>query len=125
MLIDHLATTFAVDNPNDRLRGRATAMLGWTAMFLQAAPLPDVPPAAPAARTSVLPPPCPSQPADDIVVCGRRDAGETYRLPAEPVGRAENRRLRLRLPGGGEIRPDTDQGRYGDLQAKVTLKVPF
>ncbi|WP_242148570.1 hypothetical protein [Sphingomonas sp. BAUL-RG-20F-R05-02] len=100
-------------------------MLGWTAMFLQAATLPDAAPAAPPARTSVLPPPCPSDANGDIVVCGRVDAQETYRLRALPERFVKDPRFRINLPGGSTITPHIDQGRLGDAQAKVTLKVPF
>lgn len=100
-------------------------MFGWTAILLQAAMPADVSPVAPAARTSVTPAPCPIQSSDDIVVCARPDAQETYRLRTVPDHTVEDRQFRLRLPGGGEITPHTDQGRFGDLQAKVTVKVPF
>jgi len=99
-------------------------MLGWTAMLLQAATLPE-PPVEPLARTSVLPAPCPADTDGDVVVCGRPNAQDTYRLHGMPDARGEDRQFRLKLPGGSTITPHADQGRMGDLQAKVTLKVPF
>jgi hypothetical protein len=97
-------------------------MLEWTALLLQAATTPE---AAPPARTSVLPAPCPTQPSGDIVVCGRPDAQESYRLRAVPERFVKDPQFRITLPGGSTITPHADQGRMGDLQAKVTLKVPF
>lgn len=95
-------------------------MLGLMAMFLQAAPAADPPP-APVVGSA----PCPVDADGDIVVCGRQDRGETYRLRPLPERYVEDQRLRLTLPGGGTITPHADQGRLGDLQAKVTLKIPF
>jgi len=94
-------------------------------MFLQAAALPDAPPAAPPARTSVLPPPCPTDANGDIVVCGRTDVQETYRLRRVPERFVKDPQFRITLPGGSTITPHMDQGRFGDVEAKVTLKVPF
>ena len=100
-------------------------MLGWTAMFLQAATLPDAPAAAPPARTSALPPPCPTDTNGDIVVCGKPGVQETYRLRALPERFVKDPQFRIALPGGSTITPHIDQGRFGDVEAKVTLKVPF
>jgi hypothetical protein len=101
------------------------AMLGWTAMFLQAATLTGSAPAAPAPRTSALPPPCPTDTDGDVVVCGRPDSQESYRLRAVPERFVKDAQFRIKLPGGSTVTPHADQGRMGDLQAKVTLKVPF
>jgi hypothetical protein len=106
-------------------RGRRRAMLGWTAMLLQAAVPPDAGPAAPTPRTSALPPPCPTDTDGDVVVCGRPDSQESYRLRAVPERFVKDPQFRIRLPGGSTITPHAEQGRLGDLQAKVTLKVPF
>ena len=94
-------------------------MLGLMAMFLQAASAD--PPPTPTLSTA----PCPTDTNGDIVVCGRQDRDESYRLRPLPERYVQNQRLRLTLPGGGTITPHADQGRLGEVQAKVTLKIPF
>ncbi|CAN5343524.1 hypothetical protein BH10PSE15_BH10PSE15_04630 [soil metagenome] len=98
-------------------------MLGWTALVLQVANViaPDVRPAHADAASAR----CPSDADGDIVVCGKPDQQESYRLRPLPERYVQDRQVRLKLPGGGTITPHADQGRLGDLQAKVTLRIPF
>ncbi|AOH83239.1 hypothetical protein AWL63_03885 [Sphingomonas panacis] len=96
-------------------------MLGLMAMFLQAAPGSADPPPLATGHTA----PCPPDADGDIVVCGRQGRDEAYRLRPLPERYVEDQRLRLKLPGDATVSPHADQGRLGDLQAKVTLKIPF
>ncbi|SDA25765.1 hypothetical protein SAMN03159340_01924 [Sphingomonas sp. NFR15] len=96
-------------------------MLGLMAMFLQAAPNSTDPPPPAAGQ----PAPCPTDTNGDIVVCGRQDRDESFRLRPLPERYVEDRQFRLKLPGGSTVSPHADQGRLGDPQAKVTLKIPF
>lgn len=116
---DHLAATFAPD-VRARRGQEAVAMLEWMAMLLQAATPPP-----PDTRTTALPAPCPADTNGDVVVCGRPDEQETYRLRALPDRYGQDRNVRITLPGGSTITPHADQGRLGDVEAKVTLRVPF
>ena len=96
-------------------------MLGLMAMFLQAAPGSADPPPLPTGRSA----PCQPDANGDIVVCGRQDRDEAYRLRPLPERYVKDQQLRLTLPGGGTITPHADRGQRGEVQAKVTLKVPF
>ena len=96
-------------------------MLGLMAMFLQAAPGSADPPPLATGRSA----PCPTDANGDIVVCGRQGRDESYRLRPLPEQYVEDRQFRLKLPGGSTISPHAEQGRLGEVQAKVTLKIPF
>ncbi len=102
-----------------------------TGMLLQAAiisgpPLPSRQPAAPARPLSPVPTtPCPKGANGDIVVCGSTDANERYRLRPLPERYVDEQRLQMKLGGNATLGSEIQQGRLGDGQVMLTLKVPF
>ena len=68
---------------------------------------------------------CAKSQRDEIVVCGSRaDEDEHFRLRPLPDTYSRDY-VSLKLPGGAALTPKPENGRLGDVQAKVTLTVPF
>jgi hypothetical protein len=73
---------------------------------------------------------CDAGPANEVVVCARREADEPYRLKPIEDARFAPRPVRAEanIPGGGKIKAHGEQGSVGGFtspRAMVTLSWPF
>lgn len=66
-----------------------------------------------------------SEDGGEIVVCADRDSDERYRLRPIPPRYVESREIGIGIPGVGRLEPRVEQGRLGDPQIKMTLKIPY
>ncbi|MBX9730398.1 MAG: hypothetical protein K2X59_03650 [Sphingomonas sp.] len=68
---------------------------------------------------------CPPDADGDIIVCGSSDPTEKHRLRSVPERYPDRKRVGVDLPGNGWFGPEIAQGRLGEGQIQMTLKIPF
>jgi len=68
---------------------------------------------------------CPHDANGDIIVCGASDPNEKHRLRSVPERYADLKRVGVALPGNAWFGPEIGQGRLGEGQILLTLKIPF
>jgi len=64
------------------------------------------------------------RPSDEIVVTGRGDE-DKFRVTGAPLFQRPPEPLSFDLGGGVKLDPDTKQGRLGDAQLGIAIKIPF